>query len=93
MAAITATAKTGSGADGLGRRLYHGCIPEHFFRSRFEYMRAHFGWPRAATAELVELGAMSVRAAVRAARRRANDDLLTRLEGPVFGRALWESRP
>jgi GT2 family glycosyltransferase len=81
----------GGSAKGEGRRLYHGCIAKHFFRSRFEYMRAHFGWPKAVAAELVELGLISARAAIRAVRGRANDDFRTRLEGPVLGRVLWES--
>jgi GT2 family glycosyltransferase len=78
----------GGSAKAGGRRLYHGCIPEHFFRSRFQYLRAHFGWPKAAAAELVELGVMATRAAMRAAGSRASDDFWTRLEGPVLGRAL-----
>jgi GT2 family glycosyltransferase len=76
----------GGSSKGGGRRLYHGCIPEHFFKSRFQYLRAHFGWPRAAAAELFELGVMATRAAMRAG--PASDDLWTRLRGPVLGRTL-----
>jgi N-acetylglucosaminyl-diphospho-decaprenol L-rhamnosyltransferase len=80
----------GGSAKADGRRLYHGCIAEHFFRSRFEYMCAHFGWSKAAAAELVELGLMTTRAATRALRGGASNDFWTRLGAPVLGRAPWE---
>jgi GT2 family glycosyltransferase len=83
--------RQGGSTKAVGRRLYHDCIATHFFRSRFEYMCAHFGWPQAAAAELVELGVMTTRAATRAVRGRASDDFWTRLRAPVLGRSRWES--
>ena len=80
----------GGSAKADGRRLYQGCIAEHFFRSRVEYLCAHFGWRKAAAAELVELALMAARAAAHAVRGRRSDDFWTRVRAPVLGSALWE---
>lgn len=45
-----------AGADLMG-----GCIVEHFYPSRFYFLRKHFGLARAVTAELVDLSAMAAR--------------------------------
>lgn len=72
-------------AKTTGRRLYAGCIAEHYFRSRFRYLQNHFGWTAAAGAELIELAFMTARAAFHATRGREIDAYWTRLGAPIFG--------
>lgn len=62
-------------------RHYSGCIAEHFFESRFYFLRKHYGWIAAALAELGELGAMMARAIVG---RGARELLRRRLRGPIL---------
>jgi len=75
-------------AQTAGRRLYKGCISEYFFRSRFQYLTEHFGWPAAAAAELGELSVIFARASYRRLRGRNIDDFWVRLRAPVLGRPL-----
>jgi N-acetylglucosaminyl-diphospho-decaprenol L-rhamnosyltransferase len=72
-------------AKTTGRTLYHGCIAEHYFKSRFQYLTTHFGWPAAASVELVELGTMVARAVKRAVKGDDIDELKARLKAPVLG--------
>lgn len=72
-------------AKATGRRLYLGCVAEHYFRSRFRYLEHHFGWTAAASAELAELAVMTARAALHAAKGREIGAYWTRLGAPVFG--------
>jgi N-acetylglucosaminyl-diphospho-decaprenol L-rhamnosyltransferase len=81
----SATHVQAASARTTGQRLYHGCIAEHYFESRFRYLTAHFGWPSAAVAELGELGIMAARAAKRAFRGSDVDEIRARLRGPVLG--------
>jgi GT2 family glycosyltransferase len=61
------------------RGLYHGCIAEHYFASRYYYLLKHYGGARATAAELVDFALTAARAAVRRLRGLAADDLLARL--------------
>jgi GT2 family glycosyltransferase/predicted phosphodiesterase len=75
-------------AHTTGRRMYNGCISEYFFRSRFQYLTEHFGWPAAAAAELGELSTICARASYHLLRGRNIDDFWARLRAPVLGRPL-----
>jgi hypothetical protein len=77
-------------ATSVGRELYFGCLPEHYFASRFRYLAAHFGWPAAAGAELLELGVVWARAMVWTLKGRDLAPLKTRLNAPVLGGAARE---
>ena len=77
-------------ASSVGRELYFGCVAEHYFRSRFRYLAAHFGWPSAAGAELLELGVVWMRALVWTLRGRDLAPLKTRLKAPVLGGSARE---
>jgi N-acetylglucosaminyl-diphospho-decaprenol L-rhamnosyltransferase len=44
----------GASARAAGAMPAGGCIPEHFFRSRFYYLVKHFGWFQAVSSELVD---------------------------------------
>jgi N-acetylglucosaminyl-diphospho-decaprenol L-rhamnosyltransferase len=72
-------------ATSVGRELYFGCVAEYYFRSRFRYLAAHFGWPAAAGAELLELGLTWMRALVWTMKGRDLAPLRTRLNAPVLG--------
>ena len=72
-------------ASSVGRELYFGCVADHYFRSRFRYLTAHFGWPAAAGAELTELGLVWMRALVWTLKGRDLAPLKTRLKAPVLG--------
>lgn len=72
-------------AKTTGGRLYHGCIAEHYFKSRFQYLEEHFGWGPAAVADLGELGLMMARAAKRVVTGGDIEELKARLKGPVLG--------
>jgi hypothetical protein len=68
-----------------GQRLFSSCIAEHYFRSRFYYLRKFYGWPLAAFTEMSELALLSVRAVLNGVRRRAsNGGLAARMSGPFF---------
>ena len=80
-----ATHAQGASARTVKRDLYEGCVAEHFYRSRFQYLESHFGWPRAASAEIAELGVFSARAALDTLRGRDIARYRTRFRAPVFG--------
>lgn len=73
----------GASAAQMGRKLYNGCIAEHYFRSRFYYLVKHHGRLAAWWAELGELLMMSARGVVEVVRGRRPDALIARLGGPV----------
>lgn len=61
-----------------------GTISEHYFKSRFYYIRKHFGWPSAVAADIGELFFMFIRAAVELVRGKSYENLKLRLRGPVL---------
>lgn len=61
-----------------------GCIAEHYFRSRFYYLRKHFGCVAATAAELGELVFYGIRAGARVVRGRDARDLLRRFGWPIL---------
>jgi N-acetylglucosaminyl-diphospho-decaprenol L-rhamnosyltransferase len=63
---------------------YHGCIAEHYFRSRFYYLIRHFGGPTAVATEMLELVFMAVRVAAGIIRGAIPYDLVVRLRAPVL---------
>ena len=68
-----------------GQQLFGDCIAEHYFRSRFYYLRKHFGWLAAALTEIVEWFALLVRACINRMRGRTDDrGLSIRMAGPYF---------
>jgi GT2 family glycosyltransferase len=87
-----ATHQANASARKTGLNLYNGCIAEHYFRSRFHYMAENFGVVAAFAAEVIELAVMSLRAAVRTARRQRIHAYWTRVGAPVLGRPAQESR-
>lgn len=54
------------------RPMWDGCIAEHYFQSRFYYMRKHFGLARAALAELCEVLLITLYGGVRALAGKPN---------------------
>ncbi len=78
-------------ASSVGRELYFGCLADHYFRSRFRYLTAHFGWPAAAGAELLELGLVGLRAVVWTLKGRDLAPLRPRLKAPVLDRPARET--
>jgi len=75
----------GTSAQEVQAPMHHGCIGEHFFRSRFYYVRKHFGWKKAVAAELGEVVLLGSRA-VRRRLSQAGDhrELVGRLKFPLF---------
>jgi GT2 family glycosyltransferase len=61
-----------------------GTISEHYFQSRFYYMRKYFGWTPAIIAELGELVCMCIRNIVDRARGRSYTSFGSRLRAPIF---------
>jgi len=78
--------RTGSSARTESDDLYSDCIPEHYFQSRFHYLVKHFGWSRAAAAELAEVGVIAARAAAKRALGRGGEGLRRRLAAPLLRR-------
>jgi len=61
-----------------------GCLPEHFFSSRFYYFAKHHGWVAAVTAEAGEVAILAGKDMVRTVLRKPMRELSDRLRGPVF---------
>ena len=61
-----------------------GTISEHYFQSRYYYMRKHFGITAAITAELGELVCMCIRDIADRVRGRSYNYLGPRLRAPMF---------
>ena len=77
--------KGSASAKQEGKRLVSSCIPEHFYRSRFYYLRKFFGLPWAVGTELAELALIVLRAVARLVRMRPRDGrLAARLAGPIL---------
>ncbi|MFP4173993.1 MAG: glycosyltransferase family 2 protein, partial [Candidatus Hydrogenedentota bacterium] len=63
-----------------------GCIPSHFYQSRYYYLTKHYGW-RGTGAQLVELAILGTKDAARfILRRPAKHELRRRLQAPIFQR-------
>lgn len=74
----------GASAKQVTEHLISGCIPEHYYRSRFYYLRKFFGTPAAVATELLEIALLALRALVRIFRLRGYDHRLQeRLAGPI----------
>ncbi len=80
----TAHHQTHHSARSTNAALYHGCIAEHYFQSRYYYLRKHFGAGKAVGAELADLLFTGARTLARWVRGRAAGDLLVRLRAPHF---------
>jgi GT2 family glycosyltransferase len=78
----------GVSARATGRELVHGCIAEHYFRSRFRYFRKHYGLCVAGATELLELLLMGAVAGARRLLGRDVEGFLVRLRSPILGRSL-----
>jgi GT2 family glycosyltransferase len=62
-----------------------GCLPHHYYRSRYYYLRKHFGWTAAVGTEALELGIKAAKDAARWIFRRPGPrELSVRLKGPLF---------
>lgn len=70
-------------ARGEDTALVHGCLPQHFFPSRFHYLSKHHGWPIAAAVDVTDLALTGVRYLVRRLRRDARlGELVAALRAP-----------
>jgi GT2 family glycosyltransferase len=76
-----ATHEGGASTRRAGAVMDHGCLPQHYYPSRFYYLAKHNGYLRAAFAESIALAAVACRAAIRSLLRRPGDLLRTRLRG------------
>lgn len=80
-----ATHEVGASTRRVGRRFFAGCIAEHYFRSRYYYLRKHHGRALAALTELAELVALAGRAvASRLAPRVVDHGFAVRIRAPMF---------
>src|SRR5262245_13339293 len=79
----------GASARATGFPLVHGCIAEHYFRSRFQFFAKHYGLPLSCMTELAELGLMSVVAAMRRLAGRDVRNFGVRLRAPILGFSPW----
>ena len=61
-----------------------GCIPSHFYQSRYYYLTKHYGW-KGTGAQLVELAILGAKDAARfILRRPSKHELRRRLRAPIF---------
>jgi GT2 family glycosyltransferase len=74
----------GASAAQSGKARIGGCIAEHFFPSRFYYLRKHFGVVSAAAAEVGELSLFAARVLIRRVRGRDARELTARFGWPMF---------
>lgn len=72
-------------ARATGAPLVHGCIAEHYFRSRFRFLVKHHGALVACLTETAELLVMTCVSLARRIAGRDIGDYLTRLRSPMFG--------
>src|SRR5262245_50975082 len=79
----------GVSARATGYPLVHGCIAEHYFRSRFQFFAKHYGLPLSCLTELTELGLLSVVAALRGLVGRDVRNFGVRLRAPILGFSPW----
>jgi len=66
------------------RALYHGCIAEHYFKSRFYYLVRRFGRPVASVIELLEFMFLAAGAAADMLHGVRPDDFAVRLRAPLL---------
>jgi N-acetylglucosaminyl-diphospho-decaprenol L-rhamnosyltransferase len=72
-------------AKKTGQPLFASCIAEHYFKSRFYYLRKYYGWLTAAATEIAELALLSVRSLLNRLRRRPDESgLAERMAGPFL---------
>jgi GT2 family glycosyltransferase len=76
----------GASARATGSPLFHGCIAEHYFRSRYQYLAKHYGRPVAVLTEGAELAIVSLVSLARVCSGRDTSYYVTRLRAPMFGR-------
>jgi GT2 family glycosyltransferase len=69
-------------AKGTGLPLFGDCIAEHYFRSRYYYLRKHFGVAAASATEAVEWATLVLRSWLSG--RSGRDGLAARRKGPFF---------
>ena len=67
-----------------GGEIHRGCLSEHFYRSRYYYMRKHFGFLSAVFGEVGELLMLSVLATPRWLLRRNTDAFAKRVRAPIL---------
>ncbi len=76
--------RDGEIARATRRDMYHGCIAQHYFESRFYYLVKHYGWPAAVLTETADAVTMGARALVRLLRGRPVDDFRVRMRSPFY---------
>jgi len=74
----------GSSAQSERALLYHGCIAEHYFKSRFYYLVRHFGRPTAMLTEVLEFMIMGTSAVFGLIRGVRPYDFAVRLRSPML---------
>ena len=75
----------GTSARMTGRLMFRGCIAEHYFRSRFYYLRKHHGLFKAMGVELAEWGLMACRMLWKKAHGNPiGEELSVRLQSPLL---------
>lgn len=74
----------GTSARTTDKRLYRGCIAEHYFRSRFYFNVKHYGRIGATLVEAVELVMTIVRLPIRMLLGRDTSEARIRLRSPFF---------
>ncbi len=79
----TAVARHAAGASSQDEsdRHYAGCLAEHYFQSRYYYLRKHHGLLAAAATEVLEMGILAARSLLGHGARTL---LSRRLRGPVL---------
>jgi len=68
----------------VGGDFIAGCIPEHYYRSRFYYLVKHHGWAAAVAAELAELAVLALRDVIRRFAGRPDRLFAKRWHAPLF---------
>jgi GT2 family glycosyltransferase len=75
----------GASARASGEALRNGMLRDHFYRSRFYYLRKHHGVVAAVVAELGEIGLLGARSLLHRIQGRGGQSLVAqRLSGPVL---------
>ena len=74
---------SGASAEATGDRVVGGCLADHFFQSRFYYLKKHFGWIAAILTEVAELVALLARSLGRAVRGRGPRPFRARIRAPL----------
>lgn len=74
----------GGAARDAGEDLVGGCIPKHYFESRFYYLEKHYGLPAAAAAEAAEAAGLLVQSVARRALGKKDTRFSQRVAAPLF---------